>query len=71
MSRYRQGDTVTWNWGQGEASGKVVEVFTDRVEKRIKGSKVTRNADDDNPAYLLEQEDGDRVLKSHSELSKA
>lgn len=70
MTTHHKGDSVTWSWGQGEASGTVVEVFTDRVEKQIKGSKITRNADDDNPAYLLEQEDGDRVLKSHSELTK-
>lgn len=70
MSTFTVGDTVQWNWGQGQASGKVREVYTERVEKQIKGSKVTRNADQDNPAYLIEQQDGDRVLKSHSELSR-
>ena len=37
----------------------------------IKGSKVSREASKDDPAYLIEQEDGDEVLKSHSELRKA
>lgn len=70
MATFDKGDAVRWNWGQGQASGTVVEVFTDRVEKQIKGSTITRNADDDNPAYLIEQEDGDRVLKSQSELTR-
>jgi hypothetical protein len=34
----------------------------------MKGTTVTRAADRNNPAYLIEQEDGDAVLKSHSEL---
>lgn len=42
-----------------------------QVTRTIKGSEITRNADDANPAYLVRQEDGDRVLKSHSELSPA
>ena len=66
---YTAGDQVSWDWGQGSASGTVIEVFTDRVEKTIKGTTVTRNAADDNPAYLIEQDDGDQVLKSHSELA--
>lgn len=65
---YKKGDSVEWSWGNGSASGKVREVFTSRVTRTIKGSEITRNATDDNPAYLIEQEDGDEVLKSHSEL---
>jgi len=46
-------------------------VFTERVSRTIKGNEVTRNATEDDPAYLIEQDDGDQVLKSHSELRKA
>lgn len=63
------GDEVTWKWGPGEASGTVKERFTEKVTRTIKGSEITRNATDDEPAYLIEQDDGDRVLKSSSELS--
>ena len=70
MTKYSKGDTVEWNWGNGTGSGKVAETFTERVTRTIDGSEITRNADDDNPAYLIEQEDGGRVLKSESELSK-
>ena len=68
---YSTGDTVEWEWGSGTATGEITEVFTDDVTRTIKGNEVTRNATEDEPAYMIEQEDGDRVLKSHSELSKA
>ena len=61
---------VEWDWGQGTARGKVREVFREHVTLEIKGTEVTRRADDDNPAYLIRQDDGDEVLKSHSELRK-
>ncbi len=67
---YNVGDKVKWSWGNGTASGKVKTVYTEKVDRKIKGNEVTRNADSDNPAYYIEQEDGDHVLKSHSELSK-
>jgi hypothetical protein len=34
-----------------------------------KGKDITRNASDNEPAYLIEQHDGDQVLKSESELT--
>lgn len=66
----RVGDHVSWSWGQGTGTGKVAERFTAKVTRQIKGSEITRNASDDEPAYLIEQEDGDRVLKSASELAR-
>ena len=69
MSSFSKGDQVVWSWGEGEADGKVQECFTGKVTRTIKGTEVTRNASEDNPAYLIEQDDGDLVLKSASELS--
>jgi hypothetical protein len=71
MSKISVGDTVTWKWGDGSASGTVTERFTSDVTRDIKGTEVTRNADGDCPAFLIEQEDGDEVLKSASEVEKA
>jgi hypothetical protein len=68
---YNKGDSVEWSWGPSTAKGEVVETYTERVTKTLKGSEITRNADEDNPAYLIQQEDGDEVLKSHSELDSA
>ena len=62
------GDDVSWNWGNGTASGTVKQVYTERVSKTLKGAEVVRDASEDNPAYLIEQDDGDQVLKSDSEL---
>jgi hypothetical protein len=67
---FQPGARVRWNWGASTAEGTVRKVFTDRVERTIKGSHITRNADDAHPAYLIEQDDGARVLKSHSELTR-
>ncbi len=63
------GDEVEWNWGSSTATGTVRERFTSRVTRTIDGKGVTRNATEDEPAYLITQEDGSRVLKSASELS--
>lgn len=62
---------VQWNWGDGTASGYIRRVYKDKITKTLKGTEVTRNADSQNPAYLIEQQDGGKVLKSHSEISKS
>lgn len=63
------GDEVEWQWGEGTATGTVVERFSEKVTRTIKGTEVVRNATDEDPAYLIEQDDGDHVLKSGSELA--
>jgi hypothetical protein len=63
------GDEVNWTWGNGTGTGKVTERFTEKVTRTIDGSAITRNATEDEPAYLVEQADGGRVLKSASELT--
>lgn len=68
MKQFQTESTVKWDWGNGEATGEVVESYTDKVTKQINGSEITRNADHENPAYLIRQDNGQTVLKSHSEL---
>ncbi len=68
MKSYSKGTQVRWKWGNGTASGKIVQIFTDDVTKTIKGTDVVRNASSDDPAYLIEQDDGDQVLKGHDEV---
>ena len=65
---FRKGSTVTWSWGASTATGKVEERFTEEVTRTIKGKQITRKATVTEPAFLIEQEDGDEVLKSSSEL---
>ena len=68
---YNIGTKVEWEWGSDTATGKVDESFTEDVTKTIDGNEVTRKASADSPAYLIKQDDGSRVLKSHSEVQKA
>ncbi len=71
MSDYSEGDKVEWNWGNGTGTGTVQKKYTQKITLKIDGTEVTRDASDDEPAYKIEQDDGDEVLKSGSELSKA
>ncbi len=67
----RKGTKVKWKWGQGYAEGKVSETYTESISKTIKGNEVTRNGSSDDKALLIEQLDGDRVLKLESEVKRA
>jgi surface antigen len=67
----REGSTVTWKWGSSEASGKVTEIHRSKVSRQSKGSTITRDGSDDDPAYVIEQEDGTTVLKLRSEVSSS
>ncbi|KAA5543015.1 DUF2945 domain-containing protein [Roseiconus nitratireducens] len=69
--KFQKNQYVQWNWSGGKAKGQIKESYKEKVTKEIEGSEITRNASDDEPAYLIEQEDGSRVLKSESELSDA
>lgn len=71
MSGYSKGDKVEWEWGNGTGTGEIKTVHTEKVTRTIKGSEITRNGSKDEPAYTIKQDDGDEVLKSHSEISKA
>ena len=68
MANFSVGQRVNWNWGNGSAEGTIRERFTSKTTVTIKGTVITRNASDDEPAFLIEQDDGDKVLKSSSEL---
>lgn len=65
---FRTRQYVQWDWGNGTACGQVEERFEREVTRTLQGSEITRNGSDDNPAYLIKQDDGDKVLKLGSEL---
>lgn len=67
----RKGTEVKWSWGNGTATGKVKETFAEKVTRTLQGSEVTKNGTDDNHALLIDQEDGDQVLKLQSEVERA
>jgi hypothetical protein len=69
MSDISVGDALEWRWGNSAASGQVVKGFTGDVARSIKENEGKRTYDAELAAYLIEQDDGDRVLKSHSKAS--
>nr|WP_321230252.1 DUF2945 domain-containing protein [uncultured Psychroserpens sp.] len=66
----KKGTQVKWKWGNGTASGKVQDTYTQKVTKTIKGTQVTRSGEEGNKALYIQQEDGDYVLKSESEVER-
>lgn len=67
----RKGTEVTWSWGNGSGTGTVTSVHHDSVTRSTKGSQVTRNGTHDDPAYVIETEDGTTVVKLQSEVERA
>ena len=67
---FRTDQHVQWNWGNGMGKGQIKERFEREVTRTLQGSEVTKNGDEDNPAYLIRQDDGDEVLKRGSELEE-
>jgi hypothetical protein len=67
---FQTGQYVKWNWGNGEGHGQIEDRFDREVTRTLQGSEITKKGDADNPAYLVKQDDGDRVLKRGSELEK-
>jgi hypothetical protein len=67
----RTGTTVAWTWGGHRAQGKVVELHHETVRRTLGGSEITRHGSDDNPALVIQQEDGALVLKLRSEVERA
>ncbi|MEZ5654434.1 MAG: DUF2945 domain-containing protein [Sphingobium sp.] len=70
-NNFRRGQQVSWKWGRGCGHGTVVEKFSRRVQRTIRGEKIVRKGSDVNPAYLVDSEGGSQVLKLGSELEKA
>ena len=67
----REGTEVSWTWGSSTATGRVSEIHREKVTRTSKGSDITRNGSADDPAYVIEQDDGTTVLKLRSEVEQA
>jgi len=48
----KKGDTVHWEWGKGEAEGKIVQKHENTVAKNIKGTAVKKKPVKKNPPIL-------------------
>ncbi len=69
MANLRKGSKVSWNWGEQQGQGKILDRFTARVTRTLQGTKIVREASKEEPAYLIQQDDGDKVIRNASELS--
>ncbi len=67
----RKGTTVSWKYGTGTATGKIESVHKEHISRKIKGSEITRNGTAEDPALVIVQENGDKVLKLQSEVKTA
>ncbi|AMR27321.1 hypothetical protein A0257_09585 [Hymenobacter psoromatis] len=64
----RKGTQVSWKYGTGTATGKIESVHKESITRKLKGSDITRHGTADNPAFVIVQDNGDRVLKLKSEV---
>jgi Hypervirulence associated proteins TUDOR domain len=67
---YSIGLRVCWKWQYAKPNGIIEEVFFEPASREIKGTTVKRNGSPDKPAYLIKQDNGNYVLKLHSEISE-
>ncbi|GAC1369294.1 MAG: hypothetical protein NVSMB30_07000 [Hymenobacter sp.] len=67
----RKGTRVTWKYGTGTAAGKIESVQKEPTSRTIKGTEIHRNGSATDPALVIVQDNGDRVLKLKSEVKPA
>ncbi|KAK5995462.1 Target of rapamycin complex 2 subunit AVO2 [Cladobotryum mycophilum] len=61
-----KGDTVSWNWGQGQPEGKVVDVRPEKTTIETKnGNEVSRNGKPEDPAVVLDTGKSEAIKLSH------
>lgn len=68
IEKPKKGMKVSWKFGTGIGTGVIKSMFTERVTMTIDGAEITRNGSEENPALLIEMEDGRQVMKLSSEV---
>ena len=67
----RKGTKVSWKYGTGTATGKIESIHKESITRKLKGSDITRNGSTEDPALVIVQDNGDKVLKLQSEVKTA
>lgn len=62
------GDQVGWQWGSGIATGTVLELRPERTQIESKGKVITRNGQSDDPAVIIQGDNGSTVIKLAHEV---
>ncbi len=68
---YEEGSRVRWKWGEGYGHGTIQSVFTRKTVRKIDGAEVIRLGSKDDPAYYIDSDQGNNVLKLHSEIEQS
>ncbi|EMT73339.1 hypothetical protein FOC4_g10004706 [Fusarium odoratissimum] len=62
----KKGETVSWNWGQGQPKGKVLDVKAEDTTITTKnGNEVSRKGDEEDPAVVLDTGKNKAIKKAH------
>nr|RBR02058.1 hypothetical protein FVER53263_11604 [Fusarium verticillioides] len=62
----KKGETVSWNWGQGQPEGKVLDVKAEDTTITTKnGNEVSRKGDEEDPAVVLDTGKNKAIKKAH------
>ena len=64
----RKGTQVSWKYGTGTATGKIESIHKEFITRKLKGHDITRHGTAENPAFVIVQDNNDRVLKLKSEV---
>lgn len=67
---YKKGDLVQWAFGENRGKGTIKELYNQEISLVINDISVTRKGTQENPALLIEDEDGNQVLKLASEIDR-
>ncbi|OHW98221.1 DNA-binding protein [Colletotrichum incanum] len=67
----KKGDTVSWNWGNGQPEGKVLDVKGEKTTIETKsGNEVSRDGKPEDPAVVLDTGKS-KAIKSAHELNES
>lgn len=67
---YKTGDKVFWKFGGASGHGTIKEIYTESVTVKIKDTDITREGTEEVPAYLIETDAGEEVLKLATEIDR-
>jgi len=67
LSMFKVDAPVKW----GKNTGKVVQMYRRKITKRIKNEDITLTGTPENPALLIQTNNGDLVFKSSTEVTLA
>ncbi len=70
-SIFNIGDRVVWQLGSGRAIGRIKTKYLYTVTRRVREGAITQHGSEEDPALLIECEDGTEELRLESEVEKA